>query len=257
MPRRCPTWQMGRISKAVFGRTGLPQKCMVYAGVYTPRRIDAAKRHFDESSATKEDFIKFAYAKKHGVELLLCFGAYGAAPTIELLRCLEDGGTKDIVFVGSMGAKNLPIGTIVLPVAVIDKAGIVSLDEPENTTIKADPRSLRVLRSVLKANRVEYAEATIVSVPSVLHGVQSIITFVAGRRDVDGVEMELSTLYHFARKFGMRVYPLVYVYDNAKHDIIHQSESVDRARSEAYQTVQRMALEVLRTGVPRRLPTNL
>jgi len=242
---------MGRISKAVFGRTKLPERCMVYAGIYPSSMVDSAKGNFDRSSRTKEDFVKYAFARKKGKEFLLCFGLLGAASTLELLRCLKDGGTKDVVFIGSMGAKSLSIGTIVLPIAVIDKAGVVYLDEPAKSTIKANPRSLALLRRVLRANRVEYVEATIVSVPSVFHGVQSITTFVRERREVDGVEMELSTLFHFASKLGIKTYAIVYVYDNTKHDIMHRSKSVDKARRQAFQTTQRIALEVLQAGTSR------
>jgi purine-nucleoside phosphorylase len=242
---------MGRISKGVFGRTTLPKKCLVYAGVYPPRLVDSAKGNFDKSSRTKENFVKYAFARKNGKEFLLCFGLLGAASTIELLQCLKDGGTKDVVFVGSMGAKSLPIGTIVLPTAVIDKAGIVSLDEPARFTISADSRSLTVLRRLLRANRVQHVEATIVSVPSVFHGMQSITTFVRERPEVDGVEMELSTLYHFASKLGISAYAIVYVYDNMKHDIMHRSKLVDETRRRAFQTTQRIALKVLQTDTSR------
>jgi purine-nucleoside phosphorylase len=242
---------MGRISKVVFGRTKLPEKCLVYAGVYPSRTVDSAKGNFDSSSRTKEDFVKYAFARKKGKEFLLCFGLLGAASTLELLQCLKDGGTKDVVFIGSMGAKSLPIGTIVLPIAMIDKAGIVSLDEPAKSTINANSRSLAVLRRLLRANRVEYVEATIVSVPSVFHGVKSITTFVRERREVDGVEMELSTLFHFASKLGIKAYAIVYVYDNTEHDIMHRSKSVDQARRQAYETTQRIGLEVLLTDTSR------
>ena len=88
---------MGRFSKAVFGRTRLPKVCIIYAGVHPPSRIDSVKQLFDESSETKEDFVKSVFAKKYGKEFLLCFGVYGAIGTIELLQCLKDGGTKTVV----------------------------------------------------------------------------------------------------------------------------------------------------------------
>ena len=122
--------RMGRFSKVVFGRTKLPKVCVIYAGVHLSQRIDSVKQLFDKSSETKENFVKSAFAKKHGKEFLLCFGVYGAVATIELLQCLKDGGAKAVIFVGSIGAKTLPVGTIVLPVTVIDRAGIVFAGRP-------------------------------------------------------------------------------------------------------------------------------
>ena len=63
--------------------------------------------------------------------------------------------------------------------------------------------------------------------------------------------MELSTLYHFANKLGINAYAIVYVYDNTKHDIMHRSKSVDQARRRAFQTTQRIALEVLQADASR------
>ncbi len=178
---------------------------------------------------------------------MLCFGVYGGVATMELLQCLKDGGARTVVFVGSMGAKKLPIGTIVLPAAVVDRAGIVSLDDPNHSITHADPVAVKTMRLVLKANGIRYEEATIVSVPSVLHGVESILSFVKGRHDVAGVELELSTLYHFAKKLGIRAYALVYVYDNAQHSIIDRPESLEKVRREAYQTIQLVVKDLLRT----------
>lgn len=240
---------MGRISKLVFGRSRLPKTCIIYAGVHTPKMIDKVKQLFDESSETDEDFVRHAFAKKHGKEFLACFGVYGAVETLELLQCLKDGDTEAVIFVGSMYAKSLPIGTIVLPIKVIDRAGIVSLDDPKHEKTPADPAALETLRSVLEVDHIKYEEATIVSVPSVLHGVESILSFVEGRRDVTGVELELSTLFHFGKKLEIKTYALVYVSDNAKADILDRPKSL-QVRRKAYQTVQRMALEILRSDIP-------
>jgi purine-nucleoside phosphorylase len=205
--------------------------------------------NFSTKVQRRKRTFKSAFAKKYGKEFLLCFGVYGAVGTIELLQCLKDGGTKAVVFVGSIGAKSLPVGTIVLPVTVIDRAGIVLLDDTKHTKTSVSPSSLDAFRRILEANHVDFEEATIVSVPSVLHGVESILRFVEGRKDVAGVELELSTFYHFAKKLGMKAYALVYVQDNAKHGIIDRPESLQRIRREAYLSVQRMVLELLRNQV--------
>ena len=54
---------MGVISKAIFGRSELPERCMIYGGAYLPRKKEVVRKLFDNWGKTKGNWIKYTYAK--------------------------------------------------------------------------------------------------------------------------------------------------------------------------------------------------
>jgi len=236
---------MGRFSRVIFGRDRLPSRCIVYGGAYGPGRKEAVRRLFDDWTRLKGNWIRYAFAVRNGKEYLMVFNVYGGAVTLEVLNVLKDGGTETVFFIGSMYAKRLPVGALVIPVLVTDYAGLVRVDTPRKVIVKPDGDSIDAVRSALEASELPYEEAKVASVPCVLHDVARVRKLVADGKDIAGVEMEVSTFYHFSRKLGLRGHALLYVSDNPMYGVISGAKAVWRARKESLQTATRVALKVL------------
>ena len=98
----------------------------------------------------KGNWVKYTFATKEGKEYLLVYNVYGGAVTLEVLQLLKDGNAKKVFFVGSLGGKDLDIGTIVVPTRVVDEAGIVSVDAPHVQIVEPEEKSLKKLRGTLR-----------------------------------------------------------------------------------------------------------
>ena len=231
-------------AKAVFGQSQLPSRCMISAGAYIPSRANIVRAEFDSSDRPRGSWIRFTNATKNGAPYLVCFNVYGAAVTLELLHLLKDGNVNAVFFIGSMWARNLDVGTLVLPDVVIDRGGIVLMDQPVPEPLQMDPSSISKVERVLKAKNIQFVQGQVVSVPAVLHDVKPVKQFLERQSDTLGVEMELSTFNYFGRKLGLTTYALLYVQDNPKHGIISGPRTVWEARRKALQMATSVALKV-------------
>jgi len=228
----------------LFGRKALPKRCIIYAGSYVPARKEIVRSLFDRWKLVRGSWIPFAFAKKGRTEFLILFNVYGAAMTLEVLHLLKDGGVTSVFFVGSMFAKRMPVGTLVLPITVVDKAGIVSLDDEKATVVPSDS-SLRRIRLALRSSHQSYREAKIASVPCVLHTIKSVKQFIENNVDVEGIELETSTFLHFSRNLHLKAYVLLYVSDTERVDIISGAKVVRRARRTALSDITEIAFQTL------------
>lgn len=237
---------MGRLSEAIFRKKKLPERCMIYAGSYVPKRKEWVKRLFDRWQRIRGHWVKYSFASSNGIEYLLIFNVYGAAMILEIIRLLKDGEAKRIFFIGALGGKDLPIGTLVLPTKIIDKTGFVSLDDPNRQIIEPRKDSLERLREIVKDLSQTCVEGTIVSVPCVLHNIDHIKKFVEENSDILGVELETSTFYHYSQKEHFESYALLYISDNKKHDIISGAKNVQEVRRKSLKAITKIALEILK-----------
>lgn len=236
---------MGRWSKAVFERDLLPNRCIIYAGSYIPQRKEWIRRYFDSWSRIRGTWIKYVYATSRGKEYLLTFNVYGASMIMELLYLLKDGNVEKLFFIGSTGGKYLSIGSIVLPIEVVEQAGPVSIEDKSKRIIKPRKNSLSKLRSVLNKLSMNYIEGRILSVPCVLHDITHIHELFEKDDSILGVELELSTFYYYSNKLGFEGYALLYISDNKKYDIISGVETVREARRKALKLITKIALHVI------------
>jgi len=236
---------MGKLSEITLGRRELPARCLILGGVYVPSRAEVIAKQFDTWSEPRGEWVKHAYAKKGGKEYLICFNVYGAATTLELLHLLSDGRARSAFFVGSMGSGRLEIGTLVLPDRVVDRAGIVQLDDPSRPYVEPDPKSISKIERVLKAHDVPFVRGTTCSVPAVLHNLKPVKRFLASHRGILGVELELSTFHYFGPKLGLKTMGLLYVWDNPKHGIVSGPQTVWKVRLDTLGLATEIALAVL------------
>lgn len=236
---------MGQFSRFEFGRSRLPSKAIVVALVYSPSRIAAVRKQFDHWERIGGQWIRYSFAKLEGKEYVVLFGVYGAAMMLEAVQLLRDGGVSSMYLVGAMGARKLPVGTIVLPVSIEDIAGVVRIDNPRAKLATPNGRMLSLTRRELEARSLPYVEGVAASVPAVLHGIERVSRHLKSREFV-GYEMEGSTFLHFARKHGVNACALFYVLDNEKHSIIAGAGDVRKARRRALRSVASVAAAVLR-----------
>lgn len=127
---------LGRLSEAIFGRKELPERCLIYAGAYVAKRKEWVKSLFDRWQRIRGYWVRYSFASKNSRDYLLVFNVYGAVMTLEVIRLLKDGGVKRVFFIGSLGGKELPVGTLVLPKKVVDKTGFVALDSPNKQVVE-------------------------------------------------------------------------------------------------------------------------
>jgi purine-nucleoside phosphorylase len=176
---------------------------------------------------------------------MIIFNVYGASMILEIIQLLKEGETARVFLIGSMGGKDLPIGTLVLPNRVIDKTGIVSADEPQKKTVKPEKLTLQRIKQTLRTLNEPYVEGTIASVPCVLHNIQHIKDSIEKNPRILGMECETSAFYHYSAKQSLEAYALLYVSDNREHDIISGGTNLWKARKKALQTITTVATEVL------------
>jgi purine-nucleoside phosphorylase len=236
---------MGRLSEAIFDRKKLPERCLIYAGSYVPERKGWIRDSFDKWSRIKGNWMKYSYATKKGREYLLVFNVYGGAMILEVLQLLKDGDAKKLFLIGSMGGKDLPIGTLVIPTKVIDKSGLVSIDDPTKQVVEPYQDSLKKLRQVLNQFGEKYVEGETVSVPCVLHNIGHLKSFIEQRTSILGVDLETSTFYYYAQKEGLQNYALLYISDNKDHDIISQAKIAQKSRKKALKTIAHIAIKTI------------
>jgi purine-nucleoside phosphorylase len=237
---------MGRLSEAIFGRTSLPESCIIYGGAYVPERKEWIRSVFDKWQRIEGYWGRHSYAYRNKIEYLLIFNVYGPPMVLEIFNLLKDGGAKKVFFIGSMGGKDLPVGKIVLPSKVIDKTGFVSADDPSKQIAEPNECCLKGMRETLAKFKIDYVEGETVAVPCVFHNIQHISNFIEQEKRVLGMEIETSAFYHYAQKEGLESYALLYVSDNRQHDIISKAKDVREARKKSLKMMTLIATEILR-----------
>ena len=187
----------------------------------------------------------YAFAKKGRVRYLVIFNIYGSSAVLQALRVIAEGGVRRVFFLGSMGAKNLDIGKVVLPTAVIDKTGLVHIDTPGKSIVVPSASTINKERGSLKRLCINYAEGKIISVPAPLHNMDHIHSLKLSDPEIQGEEMELSTFYHFSQKDRLSHFALLYVSDNKKVHLTSDKKSVMKSRREGLRNATRVALDIL------------
>ena len=237
---------MGKFSEFEFGRSRLPGRAIICASVYSTGRKEAFRRVFDSWSTIRGRWIRYSFARLDSKEYVVLFGIYGAAMMLETVQLLREGGVESMFMTGSMYAKKLPVGAIVIPTEIEDRAGIVGIDNPSAVHATPDEKMLVAMREELANRKISYTEGRVSSVPAVLHGIQHVDEHIKHSTEIIGQEMEGSTFLHFTRKHGLKAAALFYVSDNDRHSIISGMKGVVEARRAALKATADVAAAVLR-----------
>jgi Purine-nucleoside phosphorylase len=189
--------------------------------------------------------IIYSFARKGRKRYLVVFNIYGGPAILQAIRVIAEGHCRQIFFIGSMGAKKLDVGTIVLPTTIIDKTGLVHIDSPGKSEVMAPVSINNKIREANRRLGISYAEGKIVSVPAPLHNMEHIHALKASDPKILGEEMELSTFYHFSKKDNLYAYALLYVSDNQRIHLTSNETAAKRARRSGLRAATRVALKVL------------
>jgi purine-nucleoside phosphorylase len=225
----------------LFGRK-LPENVLIRAGAHLADRAEKTLSIFDEVDRFHGSWTPYCFAWKDDVEFLVIFNVYGAALTLEVMRLIHQGGAQNVSFVGSAFSKTDEIGQQLLVTAIYDQAGIVRMDGVEK--IVREEQELNYQRKILENNNSQFSEVLLCSVPSVMHNIENVKTFV-NREEVDAVEMELSTFFYFGKQQKMKTSAYVYTSDNPHNSLI--AKDTKRIRYEAMTLSSKMAIEHLLT----------
>jgi purine-nucleoside phosphorylase len=236
---------MGRLSKAVFGRKDLPTRCLVFPGAYSSLRKEWIRPLFERWQELQGDWVKYTFAYKGTNEYLLVFNIYGASMMLEVIELLKEGRAKSVFFIGSLGGRDLPVGTIVLPTRIFDQTGLIAVDKPEKQMTEPNFSTIKKLRTFLGRQKISFFEGEIVSIPCVFHGIDRVNDFVEKTPRILGFECETSTFFHYSNKESLKSYALLYVSDNRRNDVISDDEDLRSKRKSALTTITRIALKVL------------
>ena len=210
-----------------------------------PNRKEWVRSLFDSWQRVKGSWVKFTFSNKNGVEYLIVFNVYGASMVLEVVQLLKEGNAKKVFFLGSMGGKELPVGTLVLPTRIVDKTGLVAIDDPDKQIAQPDDHGLEKVRRALDDSSEVYVEGEIVSVPCVLHNIDHVSSFVEQDENILGVECESSTYFHYTQKETLESYALLYVSDNRKHDVIAGGKDMRNARRKSLRKITQIAIKVM------------
>lgn len=233
---------MGNISKAVFERKDLPKTVIIRAGGYYQERSQMLLSQFDNTEDLRVEWCPFTYAKFKASEYLVIFNVYGASITLEILQILKEGGVENVLFIGSMFSKNYDIGEYLLITEVIDRTGLVHVDTNGESNVMVNPVFIDQLSKFYHKQSTNFQKAKIMSVPCVLHGIESIHKELGDDDSLEGVEMELSTFYHFGQKLGLNLYSFLYVSDNPSHHMMTTNLSIRELRTERMENLGKLLL---------------
>lgn len=233
---------MGDYSKAVFRRGELPEIAVIRAGAHFIERAERTLQYFDDVEELRGTWMPYCYGKVNKREVLIVFNVYGAATMLEIIRLLEDGGVKYIGFIGSAFSKKDPVGQQLLIKTIFDQAGIALLDGVKR--IERQERLVEMQREIFVKENVPYSEVNLVSVPAVMHGIDSVNEFIA-RDEVDALEMELSTFFHFTQQSGIDTFAFVYVSDNPTNPVLQTDRQ--QIRNDAMKLSSKLLRELIDT----------
>lgn len=235
---------MNRTAQYLFGREELPDTVFLYPGAYSPDRSNSFLSIFDSNTEIKGSWLPFSYTVYKGTEYMVIFNIFGASITLDALQLMKKCNVKKVIFIGLMYSKNLDVGTHVIVNTVFDQAGIVLLDTEGKDVIKVDISNINRQKEAYEQMGIQYQEACIVSVPSVVHGIKQVEEYIE-QEHIQGLELEMSTLHHFGNKIGLEIYSFQVVSDNPEHSLFDRSKSISQLRIEGRNLAGYVALKML------------
>jgi nucleoside phosphorylase len=192
---------MGDWAKMEFGRNDLPPRCFLVAGGTPAGIAERMTRALGEVTFHRHDvYERYLLRNGEAEEIILALQFYGAPVVCDFLKILQDGGTKEVVFLGmAQGrAKGLNTGSCIVPRRTQSLDGVSGmLGAGEYTEPDPDLRTA-VLDALTRAG-LQYQEGTTVSVPATFwHGDESKLA-----PDVIALECEFAAFCHCSTLLGL------------------------------------------------------
>ncbi len=223
---------MGDWAKADFGASRLPRTCIMLGGT-NPKSVEKrVVRLFDDAVATRNEPTHTYLVRKGRKKYALMFNVYGPALAVDSLHVLNDGGCRELIFLGYAWCRkgNSRVGDYILPSRTYVLDGFTNILSRKTRWATADNGLWKMLEQRLKSLRQPTHTGVTISVPSVFRRPPEFKELVRRLKAI-AIELELASILHFSKKLGIQAAGLLVVSDTT-HQHLWRGES-RRGRAEA------------------------
>ncbi|UCB51577.1 MAG: hypothetical protein JSV10_06160 [Candidatus Zixiibacteriota bacterium] len=212
---------MGDWARIEFGRKDLPSRCFLVAGGTPASIVERMAMALGEVKFHAHDVYE-RYLLRNGEteETILALQFYGAPVVCDFLKVLQDGGTKEVVFLGlAQGrSKGLNKGSYVVPRRTQCLDGVSRILGAGEYT-EPDRGMRAALLDALTRAGLQYQEGTTVSVPATFwHGDESRLA-----PDVIALECEFAAFCHCSALLGLHGAGVLVINDTLETGLLDSS----------------------------------
>lgn len=216
-----------------FNREILPENCIILAGTTKDDLKNDILSNYEANEELHHCLFEAYECSSKEANTLVIFQIYSAVMIADLLHYLNDGGVRNIIFIGAAFSfyDRLNIGDIVVPDIVKPMDGLVDYIEDMEIAIPS-AKSLMYITELLKANSINYIQGKAISVPGVFVKPKNMIS----DNDYITMEMECASLYHYSNKLGINSVAMQIISDKKNHQLYDSQ----KARYESIQKILRI-----------------
>ncbi len=217
---------MGNWALRNFGRELLPETAFIVAGT-TPIKYQKEILSLFDNVLFRKDAVSHNFiATYKGKDYAIIFHVYGAPLAIDIIYTLNDGGCKNVIFLGYAYSETLSIGDYFIPTKTYCFDGLTNLLQKNIKYSYPDYNLKERIMLTLKKNDILFKKGHSVSVSSLFHRTKKIRLRVG---KINALEMELSSIYYFSKKLKIKSAGLLIISDT-KEEHLYNGKKI---RSEA------------------------
>jgi purine-nucleoside phosphorylase len=234
---------MGNWSKKYMNSDTLPSQCIVYAGTTRDELKNNILSTYTNVKTVQAHIFEGFVGERDDELYLLLFQIYGAAMMADVVHILADGNVKEILFIGAVHSFDvtLDIGCVIVPDQIQALDGLVNgIEKIEITYPDAD--SFSKVKYLLERNLIPFRVGKTVSIPAVFVKPEKEIY----HKDTIALEMESSSLFHYAKKNSIKAAAIHVVSDNANHHLYEDQKK-------RYDTISRLSQILTFNNIPQNL----
>lgn len=150
---------MGAWAKHEMGRASLPRKCFLFAGTTPEEHKEKVLSNFDKIEFHKHDVYERYIVRDKELEYLILFEVYGAPAITDITHILNEGGVKEIIFIGATFGihEDLRVGDFVIPDQVQALEGLLKMNFDVNYSYP-DKGFKNKIKAILQKEGEKYLE---------------------------------------------------------------------------------------------------
>lgn len=222
---------MGKWAKHLFDEETFGEVGIVIGGSNSQEFQDEILKNFDEVLSSKDKVYHGYLARKNNKTYPVVFNVYGAPAMVDVLAHIQDGGCRNVIFVGYSyaGFTNLDIGKVILVDRSYHYHGLYHKIEPDRHADYPDKELFNKVEQLLRKNTVDYVKGTNISVPAVTLQPKHDNPEYKKIKPLS-VEMELASCYARAKDLGVRTTGALIVSDNRESSITKKTDEDKSAK---------------------------
>jgi len=180
----------------IFGLNKLPDTTIVLGGMCPKYLKSKVLKLFTSNKKVENDLFDAYLCNYNGKSYFLIIRLYGATKVLELVRLLESGETKNIIFIGWAGATSeINSCSVIIPKKVRCLDGVSNIADKNLKYSFPSSNLFEEVSKKLKSFEVKFLDS--VSTPHILHSIKWIEKEQIKYKCVD---MELGPLLFFSDK---------------------------------------------------------